>query len=229
MPPKPNELVSAWRSGALLRPHGHAIGGNPREWPESLTAGPLERLVTSAVVLFVLKAVLDDGAKGPLLLTTLVVSTLALLVSGWTAWNLHRSQSPQRIIEARGLVIHDASGQPRVILGAPVPDPLSQGRTQGPRATALSGLILLGPDGSERGGYGTSDRGGEALLTLDDATGTTEVFKVVANPDRGASLMVKHQNNTGAMLTSWQGKPELMFVDDSGQSYYVRPGANAAP
>lgn len=37
------------RSGALLRPHGHAIGGNPREWPESLTAGPLERLVTSAV------------------------------------------------------------------------------------------------------------------------------------------------------------------------------------
>ena len=97
-----------------------------------------------------------------LLLTTLVVSTLALLVSGWTAWSLHRSQSPQRIIEARGLVIHDASGQPRVILGAPVPDPLSQGRSQGPRATALSGLILLGPDGSERGGYGTSDRGGEA-------------------------------------------------------------------
>lgn len=164
-----------------------------------------------------------------LLLTTLLVSTLALLVSGWTAWSLHRSQSPQRIIEARGLVIHDENGQPRVILGAPVPDPLSQGRTQGPRATALSGLILLGPDGSERGGYGTSDRGGEALLTLDDATGTTEVFKVVANPDRGASLMVKHQNNTGAMLTSWQGKPELMFVDDSGQSYYVRPGANAAP
>ncbi|KOQ63096.1 hypothetical protein J5H37_17395 [Stenotrophomonas maltophilia] len=164
-----------------------------------------------------------------LLLTTLVISTLALLVSGWTAWSLHRSQSPERIIEARGLVIHDGTGQPRLILGAPVPDPLSRGRTQGPRATALSGLILLGPDGSERGGYGTSDRGGEALLTLDDATGTTEVFKVVANPDRGASLMVKHQNNTGAMLTSWQGKPELMFVDDSGQSYYVRPNANAAP
>ncbi len=164
-----------------------------------------------------------------LTLTTLVVALLALLVSGWTAWNLHRSQSPHRVIEARGLIIHDASGQPRVILGAPVPDPLSRGRPQGPRATALSGLIRLGPEGSERGGYGTSDRGGEALLTLDDATGTTEVFKVVANPDRGASLMVKHQNNTGAMLSSWQGKPELVFLDDSGQSYYVRPGASAAP
>ncbi|MBK0014455.1 hypothetical protein [Stenotrophomonas sp. S41] len=164
-----------------------------------------------------------------LMLTTLGVSTLALLVSGWNAWNLHHSQSPQRVIEARGLVIHDDKGQARVILGAPVPDPLSKGKPQGPRATALSGMILLGPDGSERGGYGTSDRGGEALLTLDDASGTTEVFKVVANPDRGASLMVRHQNNTGAMLTSWQGKPELVFLDDTGQTYYVRPGANAAP
>lgn len=30
------------------------------------------------------------------------------------------------------------------------------------------------------------------------------------------------------MLTSWQGKPELLFVDDSGQSCYVRPSANTA-
>jgi len=103
-----------------------------------------------------------------LTLTTLVVALLALFVSGWTAWNLHRSQSPHRVIEARGLIIHDT-------------------------------------------------------------TGTTEVFKVIANPDRGASLMVKHQNNTGALLSSWQGKPELVFLDDSGQSYYVRPGASAAP
>ena len=161
------------------------------------------------------------------LLTTLVVSTLALLVSGWTAWSLHRSQSPERIIEARGLVIHDGTGQPRLILGAPVPDP-----QQGPHPrTACNRAVRPDPAWPRRFRarrlWHQRPRG-EALLTLDDATGTTEVFKVVANPDRGASLMVKHQNNTGAMLTSWQGKPELMFVDDSGQSYYVRPGANAA-
>lgn len=66
-----------------------------------------------------------------LTLITLVVATLALLVSGWTAWNLHRSQSPQRVIEARGLIIHDASGQPRVILGAPVPDPSARAARRG--------------------------------------------------------------------------------------------------
>ncbi|WMJ69583.1 hypothetical protein [Stenotrophomonas sp. 24(2023)] len=161
--------------------------------------------------------------------TTLLVSSLALLVSGWTAWRLHDSQSPQRVLDVRGVVVRDAKGTPRVLLGAPLPDPTRHGQSAGPRASALSGLVLLGPDGSERGGYGTTDIGGEALLTLDDANGSTEVFKVVANRDQGATLMVKHQNNTGAMLTSWQGKPELMFVDDSGQSYYVRPGASAAP
>lgn len=164
-----------------------------------------------------------------LTLTTLVVSSIALIVSGWTAIRLHQSQSDQRVITARGLVIQDANGQARVILGAPVPDPVSQGITQGPRASPLSGLILLGADGSERGGYGTADVGDEAVLTLDDATGNTEVFKVTANPDRGATLVVKHQNNTGAMLTSWQGKPELIFLNDNGQSHYVRPGSQAAP
>ncbi|MGH8089598.1 MAG: hypothetical protein ACREPC_15110, partial [Stenotrophomonas sp.] len=82
---------------------------------------------------------------------------------------------------------------------------------------------------SERGSYGTADVGDEATLTLDDANGTTEVFKITANPDRGATLVIKHQNNTGAMLTSWQGKPELIFLNDNGQSHYIRPGTAAAP
>jgi len=164
-----------------------------------------------------------------LTVTTLVVSSLALIVSGWTALRLHQSQSDERVITARGLVIRDASGQARVILGAPVPDPLTRGVTQGPRASPLSGLILLGADGSERGGYGTADIGDEAILTLDDATGTTEVFKVTANPDRGATLVVKHQNSTGAMLTSWQGKPELIFLNDDEQTHYISPNAAAAP
>ena len=164
-----------------------------------------------------------------LTLTTLIVSGLALVVSGWTALRLHQSQAEDRVITARGLVIQDGSGQARVILGAPVPDPLSKGLSQGPRASPLSGMILLGADGSERGGYGTADVGDEAMLTLDDASGTTEVFKVTANPDRGATLVIKHQNSTGAMLTSWQGKPELIFVGDNGQSHYVRPSAPSAP
>lgn len=161
--------------------------------------------------------------------TAITVSSLALLASGWSMWQQHQLSSPQRVLHARGLVIADESGQPRVVLGAPVPPPSPPSSAPAARSTPMSGLLLLGPDGSERGSYASSDTGGEAMLTLDDASGTTEVFKVVANPDRGATLTVKHQNNTGATLTSWQGEPELMFIDDGGRSFYVRPGTPAAP
>ncbi|MEN5425482.1 hypothetical protein ABE522_03780 [Stenotrophomonas pennii] len=162
-------------------------------------------------------------------ITALALSLVALAACGWTAWRQQQAQSPDRVLHARGLIIRDGQGQARVILGAPVPDPTRSEKALGPRAAPLSGVVLLGPDGTERGGYGTLDTGGEAILTLDDASGATEVFKVVANPDRGATLMVKHQNNTGAMLTSWQGAPELLFVDETGRSFYVRPGMPSAP
>lgn len=159
-------------------------------------------------------------------LAALALSSLALAISGWNAWQQRASQSSQRVIEARGLVIRDAHGQKRVILGAPLPASVAANPL---RPDGLTGVVLLGSDGAERGGYGTSDIGGEAMLTLDDASGTTEVFKVVASADRGATLTLKHQNRAGAMLTSWQGAPELVFVDDSGHTFFVRPGANAAP
>lgn len=162
-------------------------------------------------------------------ITALVVSSIALASCAWTVWELRQTQSPQRVLQARGLVISDGSGQARIILGAPAPDPTTEGRSQGPRATPVTGVVLVGPDGSERGNFATSDSGGEAMLTLDDARGVTEVFKVVANPDRGATLTVKHQNNTGAMLTSWQGEPELVFVDGTGRSLPLHPGTAAAP
>ena len=42
-----------------------------------------------------------------LTVTTLVISSLALAISGWTALQLHQSQSDERVITARGLsLIH---------------------------------------------------------------------------------------------------------------------------
>lgn len=35
------------RSGVLLRPHGQALSGDLHEWPESMSAAPLERLTTT--------------------------------------------------------------------------------------------------------------------------------------------------------------------------------------
>ncbi|WP_206185484.1 hypothetical protein [Sphingosinicella sp. CPCC 101087] len=124
-------------------------------------------------------------------------------------------------LRVRSLTVVDERGVERVIIGAPVPDPVSRGSRQ-PRAGAISGIILNGPDGNERGGYGTTDVGGEALLTLDGAEGG-EVFKVVANPDAGASLFVMHRNGAGARLTTFRGSPEFELIDANRRRVHAIP------
>ena len=158
----------------------------------------------------------------PVIWISLVLSVSAVAVSTHALVQTNHANSTSRVIEARGLLIKDASGQTRVALGAPVQDPVVQGEV-GTRAAPASGLLLFGPDGNERGGYLTVDEGGEAVLTLDSSDGSTEVFKVVANPDAGASLFVLHRNGAGAMITTYRGDPELLLIDQDGAVRFSQP------
>jgi hypothetical protein len=151
-----------------------------------------------------------------------VLSLVAIAISSYALLQAGRASDPSRVIEARGLIVRDAAGQTRVAIGAPVQDPVVRG-VVGKRIAPASGVLLFGPDGNERGGYLTVDEGGEAVLTLDSADGGTEVFKVVANRDAGASLFVLHRNGAGAILTTYQGRPELELVDQSGAVRFSEP------
>src|SRR5690606_34304208 len=157
----------------------------------------------------------------------IALSLLAIAVSSWALVLVNRATSPDRVLEARGLLVRDSTGRVRVTLGAPVQDPIVRGATA-KRVAPASGMLLCGPEGNERGGYLTVDKGGEAVLTLDSQAGSTEVFKVVANPDAGASLFVLHRNGAGAMVTTYQGRPELQLIDSEGATRFSQPGQAAA-
>lgn len=129
-------------------------------------------------------------------------------------------------LRARSLTIVDANGTPRVIIAAPIPDPFVNGR-RGKRASAGSGVVLNGPDGNERGGYFVTDVGQEGVLTL-DAQGGTEVFKVVANPNSGASLFLNHQSGSEVALTTFRDRPELHMMDSTRRAIATIP-ADAPP
>jgi hypothetical protein len=123
-------------------------------------------------------------------------------------------------LRARSLTIVDEKGTARVVIAAAVPDPMVGGKRM-PRAGAGAGILLNGPDGNERGGYMVTD-GGEGLLTLDDAGGR-EMFKVVANPDSGASLFVQHQSGAWAAVSTYRGEPELQMVGRDGKRVTAIP------
>lgn len=156
------------------------------------------------------------------------VSLASLAVSGLLYRASRDMVDNHRVITARGLVIVDETGQPRAILGAPVPDPFVKG-VQSARSAPASGLVLIGPDGNERGGYLSVDVGGEAVLTLDSADASAEVFKVVANADAGASLFLQHAGGATAMLTTYRGEPELHLVGADGVSRFSRPEGIEVP
>ncbi|HEX6039210.1 hypothetical protein [Longimicrobium sp.] len=109
------------------------------------------------------------------------------------------------VLRVRGLVVVDAQGVERVIIGAPVPDPRIYGRRSTRLGTA-SGIVLLDADGNERSGYLTSDEVGEVFLTLDAAARQQALF--LANATGGAQISVWDAAGSHAQMGA-VGRPWL--------------------
>lgn len=137
----------------------------------------------------------------------------------WVEKYVFASNSNEKIIRVRGIVIEDSNGVPRLLLGAPVSN---HGRK---RQDAVTGLVLLGEDGTdrltigsadydqvngtlqhrlakgigvllndangnERGGFGYLDKG-RVTLGLDRAHGEEGAFLTVTDEDGFAGMVVK--------------------------------------
>ena len=129
------------------------------------------------------------------------VLILAFLWAGTTGvWlmktfpNVARAAQPESITVKR-LAVVDEKGTERVVISAPLPEPMINGKRE-KRDSPVSGMLIYDPKGNERGGYVTSDGGDlAALLTLDSENG--QVFTAYANAGSGATVWVaneKHQN-----------------------------------
>ena len=69
----------------------------------------------------------------------------------WLSWPWQQDVLPRsppgddKILHLRGLVIEDAEGHPRLLLGAPTPEVAGRKRKE-----AVAGIVLLGPNGADR-------------------------------------------------------------------------------
>jgi hypothetical protein len=78
---------------------------------------------------------------------TRTIGMLVLLIAAYGAvrvWPTRAADSGQ-VLRVRGLIIEDAQGRPRILLGAPVPK--AAGRK---RQDDASGIVLLGENGADR-------------------------------------------------------------------------------
>ncbi|WP_047419537.1 hypothetical protein [Cellulophaga sp. Hel_I_12] len=125
---------------------------------------------------------------------TLLVLNLAF--TGFLAINQYLNRSIEldfsdEIIKAQGLVITDANGVERVIIGANLPDPQGHGNRFS-RGGEVSGIMLYDSEGQERGGYVTDNDYGNIFLTLDSKTSQRALF--IAEPQGAATLQVWGNN-----------------------------------
>lgn len=116
----------------------------------------------------------------------------------------------QDTIVARNIVIVDQDGTPRVLIGAPLPDPPILGRRV-PRGDVAHGILLFDATGSERGGYVTFDGSGVAMISVD--TSTTMVGRLAAGPIGGGALLLRDEQGHETRVGAYPGGPFVSLRD----------------
>jgi hypothetical protein len=115
---------------------------------------------------------------------------------------------PPDKLRVRQITIVDEKGTERVWIGAPLPDPIVQGKRQ-TRSGPISGIVLLDAKGNERTGYATSDASGEVFLGLDSEKEQETLFLV--NPGGGGHVSVFDKDGNLARLGILDGRPFLQL------------------
>jgi hypothetical protein len=115
-----------------------------------------------------------------------------------------QAAAPPDKLRVRQITVVDDKGTERVWIGAPLPDPIVEGRRR-TRSGPISGIVLLDAKGNERTGYATSDGSGEVFLGLDSEKEQQTLFLV--NPGGGGHLSVFDKDGNLARLGILDGRP----------------------
>ena len=149
------------------------------------------------------------------------------MLVGWVASAGYLPLSAQAprggdIITVRGLIVVDDKGVERVRIGAPLPDPIVNGRRV-PRQGVVSGMLIFDAEGDERGGYVTEEHG-DAMLTLDAKGRQQTIF--IANRNGGANLSVWSGNNRNDNYVSVQAVPNPLIEIKQGTNRRIFTAAS---
>jgi hypothetical protein len=158
-----------------------------------------------------------------LMVLMICLITLMLVQTAYTLWATRRASTNGKILRARGLIITDEKGTERIVIGAPLPDPLILGRRH-KRDGPVSGLIIADATGTERGGYVTDDQGGNALLTLDGQGFQTVLL--LAEPDGNTTFRIWDRSHSSITMGAWDDAPFLNLKRE-GLAVFLQPPGNA--
>ncbi len=133
-----------------------------------------------------------------------------------------KAATQSEALTVKRLTVVDEKGVERVVIAAPLPDPIVMGKRV-KRDGPASGILIYDPKGNERGGYVTSDTQDlGAFLTLDSER--EQVFSAYANADSGATVWVTNEKHD-AVAFSTNKQPVLEIIQNKKVVYKRPPNA----
>jgi hypothetical protein len=146
------------------------------------------------------------------------LATYALLSARGTV----KAATQPDVLTVKRLAVVDEKGTERVVIAAPLPDPIILGKRV-KRDGPVSGILIYDPKGNERGGYVTSDTQDlGAFISLDSER--EQVFTAYANADSGATVWVANEKHDAVAFSTHQ-QPVLEIVENKKVVYKRPPNA----
>ena len=163
-----------------------------------------------------------SGLERKVVLLTMCCAGLAIYLLLFGAESVMKAAARPEMLTVKRLAVVDEKGTERVVIAAPLPDPIVQGKRV-KRDGPASGILIFDPKGNERGGYVTSDTGDlGAFITLDSEH--DQVFTAYANADSGATVWVTNENHDAVAFSTHQ-QPVFEIVQNKKVIYKNPPNA----
>ena len=152
-----------------------------------------------------------------------IAGLLAIVLIGtifFQSQQIRNVQNPQKL-RVRELAVVDDHGTERVLIAAPLPDPMIAGKRHN-RGGVLSGIIISDATGTERGGYATGDGYANAIFTLDGQGFQTVLL--LAEPDGNTMFRIWDQDK-GSVTMGVEDNP-FLNVKQNGKPLFTAPADN---
>ena len=157
-----------------------------------------------------------SGLERRVVLLAICCATLTIFLLLFAARGVVKAGAQPDMLTVKRLAVVDEKGTERVVIAAPLPDPITQGKRV-KRDGPASGILIFDPKGNERGGYVTSDTEDlGAFITLDSEHG--QVFTAYANGDGGATVWIANEKHD-AIAFSTHKQPVLEIVQNKKVIY----------
>ncbi|MGA7929581.1 MAG: hypothetical protein WCA20_26710, partial [Candidatus Sulfotelmatobacter sp.] len=146
----------------------------------------------------------------------LAIVLASALILQWR--QIRHLQNPQKL-RVRELAVVDERGTERILIAAPLPDPMILGKRGTRGGGTLSGIIIADSTGTERGGYATGDGYANAILTLDGQGHQTVLL--LAEPD-GSTMFRIWNGDKGSVTMGVQDNP-FLNLKQNGKPLFLAP------